>query len=176
MRYADLYKYFLESKEQPGLEGIKESGGFHPYMMKPEDIQSVLNAVDSFDLYNRPNKTAGGSKSFDALNFEDPTAIGGPKNDIFFSSEESKRLPFNDVRKINSPLGPRFDKYALQGVYEHELGHATDPRLNRLRGLRNRGFVMNYEGMPQEVRALEEPAMNAETRFWQSIQNGTFNL
>jgi hypothetical protein len=167
MRYDDIYKNFLESKEQPGLENIKESGGFHPYMMKPEDLQSVLNAVDAFDLYQRPDKTPSGVPSFMALNNREPLAFGGPRNDIFFSE---------DANSIRSPIGKEFDRYALQGVYEHELGHATDPRINWSRGLKNRGYVMKHQGMPQGIRSREELAMDAEHSFWGSIKDGTFNL
>ena len=172
LNYKNLWNIFLKNKEQPAPDWsfpIQESGA-HPYWMKPSDMQSVRNSFDSYDLFMRPDSTPHGfDYSTNAMNYRNQTS-DPLRNVIMMSAGESSRLPINSFDPSPNPFGQEMDPPGPQGVYQHELAHYNEPRLNADKGLKNRGFVSD-RGLSPGTRSAEAPAQDAEDLFWKDVRS-----
>ena len=179
MNYTDLWKTWLEAREQNPPEGIaplREHKGYtKPYFLMPEDMMKVLNAFSPYDLYNNPDTTPPLiDYSTSAFNIKNLPGGLGIENAILLASQnpKSQLSPIHSVseeQKLGyADIPQELLKYVAQGIYEHEYGHEKDPRL--LPQGKNYGFLIRY-GLPGNIAGRETPAIRQEDMFWDYIMN-----
>jgi len=167
---------WVGARQQPTPQGyapIQQHQGAPPTaFLKPEDMNAVLNAFSPYDLYMKPDKTPS---VFDypttALNIHNLPNDVGVKDLIVLASEDPKSF-LSMIKKIGpegyQDIPPELRQFIPQGIYEHEVAHYNDPRL--LTQIRNYGYMLR-NGMEGHIAGREEPAMQAENRFWDSLIN-----
>lgn len=172
MDYNNLWDVWLEAMRKAPPKDFSEvknrEGAPKNYFLTPEDMTALLNAYSPYDLYNKPNTTPQAlgypTSAFNISNYPGDVGIN---NAIVQASQDPKSLltdiysikpeDYNNVPEMYYPFG-------TQGIYEHELGHYFDPRLNKYI---NRGYLAkqgSYQGTP--ITARESPAQRSEGRYW----------
>jgi len=177
LKYDNIWDYFLEAHEQPtpkGFQPITKRNGQRPTFLTPEDMMSLLNAISPYDLYNKPDVTPKEGQ-FDyptsAFNIDNRRygKIGIPEAIIMASQGPKKLLPIYEMdtaRKNYSDIPEWFQRFIPQGIYEHEVGHSEDPRLNP--EAKNYGWLVR-NGLQGNVATREDVGMQAENKFWELL-------
>jgi hypothetical protein len=158
MIYEDLIQNWLEAKGTP-KRGIRADPKYPAYGMSPDNINIFLNSgLEPFDMYHRPDATpARMDYSTVAVN---PDNLGA-----LFAEGEAKtgsmiREPDQAFMEKNYSWLPKFMHPLIpQAIYEHELGHFYDKNMPTF----GQG---SGKHTPEEIRKREQPAWNAEDRFW----------
>lgn len=158
------YRTWLESKsEKPqGSPDIQEYPDTPAYYLTPEQMMAYMNAFSPGDLWMNPNTNPGlMDYPTTAMNYRAP----------WYSPEAAKNLPsamFTTKEDFLRWLIPYWmnSQQEAQGVYEHEVAHARDPRTDPYQAwsFPNKGFT-TYGGLSGGLLQREFPAMVAEERF-----------
>jgi len=152
------YGTWLES--QPSAQNIKTYPGIPAYSVSPKNITAYVNASSPWDLWRKPDDSPFYMDyPTSAVNISPPWHERKPKNKaIMFSSGE-------DIKRGLYQAEPR----DMQGIYEHEAAHWTDPRINpyRMWSFPNHGLT-TYGGLSGGLLQREFPAMVAEERYYNS--------
>ena len=179
MNYDDLWQLWLESKKQSPPKDYydvkdKENAPKN-YFLKPEEMYALLNSYSPYDLYNKPNiypeQDIGYPTS--AMNiFRRSDELGVPNAIVQASQDPQNKISqLHSIKPIDYSNVPEYAQpFGTQAIYEHEVGHYQDPRLNPYKpySYPNMGYIARY-GLDQPTLMREAPAMVAEEDFWTKI-------
>lgn len=172
LTYDALWKQWQEVNQQPTPSGyndvISNPKVDKNYFLKPEDMTALLNAIDVYDLYMKPDYTPNLlDYPTSAFNIQNLLPLGVPSA-IVQASEASKNPMYNiqsideqwkEVPKSEATYKPYFP----QGIYEHETGHYFDATFNPYR---NKG-MLKTEGYPTstDIQSREYHGQKAENVY-----------
>lgn len=171
MKYSELVKYWMENKDQgdiPGFNPIVKDQNIPTSSLKPEDMMALSKASSPYDLYQKPDSTPWGDSNYLTSSFQlNPRGGGIPRVIAMASQEPKSELLKARIESMSSSADRNYTEkerpYALQGTYEHEKGHAYDPRLNSMAN--NYGYLVR-DALQGNVASREAPAMDAERRYF----------
>jgi hypothetical protein len=167
--YGETPNIWLENRGKQAK--WRQDEDYPAYFMSPEDINMFLNSSEagSEDLYLR------GSESPYLLNYStsavNPDGFGAlfpnkkPKNNL------TQLSPYQDSESY-AQMSQEDRKYVPEAMYQHELGHFYDPRINpsnpdNLIGKAREEYKNIYKDHAMKKYASREaPAVLAEKRFW----------
>lgn len=174
LAYKNLFNQWLESQQQNTPQGFNpaqsEQGAPQNYFLKPEDMMASLNAISPYDLYMKPDVSP---KMLDyptsAFNINNRIGNMGIPQAILMASQSpqsqlSSLMSMQDSASMNyGDIPQQYRSNVPQGIYQHEVAHYKDPRLNPMAN--NYGYLMRA-GLPGNIASREIPAMRAEDSFW----------
>jgi len=171
LRYKNLFNILLANKQrkmQGNVEQIPQSLSDEgvAYSTSPETMMQYLNAYSPFDMARKPSSVPQRlDYSTSGFNVNDPE-LG--KNAILLASERPKSimLPIYSQQDNESMYAdiPEDERYKRStAILEHEIAHGKELKIGNTYG--NKGYLRR-NGMPGEIATREDPAMNAEDRYW----------
>ena len=136
------------------------------YSISPKDIVAFLNAIDIWDLFMKPN--------YNPIPMDYPTSALTNMPTRFGPSSEGRKpstILFSNAEDLLRGLYPA-PPQELQGIYEHEVAHVQDPRINpyKLGTYPNYGYT-TFGGLSQDLLMREAPGMIAENKYYNSLKN-----
>jgi len=174
LNYDNLWNIWQQAREQNPPEGfspVKNREGAPPnYFLTPEDMMTLINALTPNNLYTNPDtsrKEGMFNYPTSAMNISNYSNMGVPNTIIQASQDPQSQLSYlQTARKYKFPIY----KQGPQAIYEHEIGHYQDPRLNnyRMGSTPNYGWT-TFGGLSGGLLQRELPAMTAEERYWESL-------
>lgn len=186
LKYENLWTAWLEAHDKgrgEGFEPIKIREGLKTYWLTPEDMMILMNAETPYDLYTKPSTKPGYKK----LPYETSTLLLEPELGYetgvtppvtAFATREPREwhIPLRSTQQTAETgyedIPPSERRYVPQGIYEHELGHRTDPRIRPYAYYSEERLgpevkQLMERGMPEWMASVEAPATMAEDRYWQ---------
>lgn len=172
LKYSNLYDYWQQGvEEQPpkGYLPIKPKLGMPGTYMSPENMTSLARAFSPSELFTNP-QTAPIPMDYPtrALNLQNRGKSGIPNAIVMASREPQSRLSgiTSDYSSEYPDIPQQFHQYIPQAIYEHEVAHFQDPRMNP--AANNYGYLKRF-GLPGNIAGRELPAMIKESRFWDKL-------
>jgi len=177
LRYEETPYIWLEANQKQGYAPIVQDENYPAYFLSPEDINAFLHSGEQgnwLDLFLRPSQSPY-RMDYDtvAVNPDDIAALfaaGNPRSSLSMIGQSYG----HDYRDIPS----QFHNLIPQAVYQHELGHFYDPRLNRgsrpyLSKIDRERYKNLKKTMDEKIFNREIPAIKSEDAFWESVLSGT---
>lgn len=195
----DLWTIWLKSMQQPMPSEFNQLKDYNTlpykppaYLLKPEDIMKFMNAQSVWDLYKKPDSQNWGGFDYPttAVNYsanplQDSASFNayasGKPIDVIMESVKDPVNPFYIIGNMLSLINERKDltesqkRYIPQGVLEHELAHANDPRLNpyEMWSYPNHGYTTRGR-LTGGILQREMPAQKQEEMFMDYIKDRDF--
>jgi len=166
MTNKELYKLWLKihSNKPINSPNIKEYADYPAYYLSPEEIVSYINAKSPFELFINPDITP--------FSMDYPTTAINVKAPFYLPQEKEKNVtalfPTSSSMKygLTTDWMDELDKLFAQAVYEHEVAHARDIRINpyKMWSFPNKG-LLTWQGLFGGLLQREFPALVAEEQF-----------